>query len=72
MASRPAELVDRLRALKMWLETGVTSRLSFPEDLFLGSGQSLPRIAFLFPGQGSPTHLDGGIWRRRFESVFDL
>lgn len=37
--------------------------------LFAGSGSSRPRIGFLFPGQGSPARLDGGGWRRRFESV---
>jgi enediyne polyketide synthase len=25
-----------------------------------------PRIGFLFPGQGSPVRLDGGLWSRRF------
>ena len=69
IASRPMELVAQLQTLKSWLQAGVTSRLQIPEGIFLGSGQSAPRLAFLFPGQGSPAHLDGGIWRRRFESV---
>ncbi len=72
VASKPAELVERLQTLKSWLQTGVTSRLQLSEGIFLGSGQSPPRIAFLFPGQGSPAHLDGGIWKRRFESVREL
>lgn len=45
------------------------ARLGFAEGVFLGSGTGAPRIAFLFPGQGSPTHLDGGAWRRRFAAV---
>jgi enediyne polyketide synthase len=72
IASRPMELVAQLQTLKSWLQTGVMSRLQIPEGIFLGSGQSAPRLAFLFPGQGSPAHLDGGIWRRRFESVREL
>ena len=28
-----------------------------------------PRIGFLFPGQGSPSHVEGGLWARRFETV---
>jgi enediyne polyketide synthase len=72
IASKPAELVERLHMLKSRLQTGATSRLQVSDGVFLGSGQAFPRIAFLFPGQGSPTHPDGGIWGRRFESVHDL
>ena len=64
--------MERLQTLKLWLQTGVTSRLQLLDGIFLGSGQALPRLAFLFPGQGSPTYPDGGIWRRRFESVGEL
>jgi enediyne polyketide synthase len=72
VASKPAELAERLQTLKSWLQNSVPSRMDFSEGVFLGSGGSAPRIAFLFPGQGSPTHLDGGVWRRRFESVREL
>ncbi len=72
VASRPEELVERLQTLKTWLLLGVESRSHFSAGIFLGSGRTSPRIAFLFPGQGSPTHLDGGVWRRRFESVREL
>jgi len=72
VASKPEELATRLQTLKSWLQNGVASRTSFAEGVFLGSGGSAPRIAFLFPGQGSPTHLDGGVWRRRFASVREL
>src|SRR5262249_32624416 len=46
--------------------------LKSTDGVFLGSGKARPRVAFLFPGQGSPTHLDGGIWRRGFDSVRQL
>jgi enediyne polyketide synthase len=72
VASKPEELAKRLQTLKSWLQKGVASRTDFSEGVFLGSGGATPRIAFLFPGQGSPTHLDGGVWRRRFESVREL
>ena len=72
VAAKPAELAERLQTLKSWLQTGVTARLQLGDGIFLGSGQSSPRIAFLFPGQGSPTNLDGGIWQRRFESVREV
>ena len=48
------------------------TRIDFANSVFLGSGKLKPRIGFLFPGQGSPTHLDGGLWRRRFDSVREL
>lgn len=72
VASKPAELAERLQTLKLWLQNGVPSRMDFPKGVFLGSGASAPRIVFLFPGQGSPTYPDGGMWRRRFESVREL
>jgi enediyne polyketide synthase len=72
VASKPEEFAERLQTLKSWLQNGVPSRTDFSEGVFLGSGGVAPRIAFLFPGQGSPTHLDGGVWRRRFASVREL
>ena len=72
VASKPSELAEKFQTLKLWLQNGAASRTDFSEGIFLGSGGTTPRIAFLFPGQGSPTHLDGGVWRRRFESVREL
>jgi len=72
VASKPEEFAERLRTLKSWLQNGVPAQTNFSEGVFLGSGENAPRIAFLFPGQGSPTYLDGGLWRRRFESVREL
>jgi enediyne polyketide synthase len=72
IASQPAELAARLQTLQSWLQSGETAKLGLADGVFLGSGNRAPRIAFLFPGQGSPTHLDGGAWRRRFDSVREL
>jgi enediyne polyketide synthase len=72
VASLPEELARRVQTLQSWLRNGVASRMDFAAGLFLGTGGAAPRMAFLFPGQGSPTHLDGGAWRRRFASVREL
>ena len=72
VASRPAELAERLLTLKARLSVPIPARCQCSDSLFLGSGAVPPRIAFLFPGQGSPARLEGGIWQRRFESVRQL
>ncbi len=72
VAATPTELAERLERLNEWLDEGITSRLDATRGVFLGTGRREPRIAFLFPGQGSPAHLDGGILRRRFDSVRSL
>ncbi len=72
VASKPSALAEKLQQLTTWLREGVASRLDFSESIFLGSTDAAPRIGFLFPGQGSPTRLDGGLWRRRFDSVREL
>lgn len=36
------------------------------------SAHGSPRLGFLFPGQASPPHLDGGAWARRFPEVAAL
>ncbi|WP_225993788.1 type I polyketide synthase [Actinomadura rudentiformis] len=40
--------------------------------VFVGGPGELPRIVYLFPGQGSGTRSDGGALRRRFEAVDEL
>ncbi len=69
VASTPAELVGRLTLLRAWLEGSPELRLDPQQGVFLGFGVEPPRLGFLFPGQGSPVRLDGGIWRKRFEQV---
>ncbi len=72
VASDPAELADGLRALGAWLAEDVSPRWDMPAGVMLGAGVKPPVIGFLFPGQGSPSRLDGGAWSRRFETVADL
>ena len=72
VAGKPAELVARLQTLALWLRAGKPARFQTGDGVFLGAGETPPHIGFLFPGQGSPAHLDGGVWRRRFESVREL
>ncbi|HZI12438.1 MAG TPA: SDR family NAD(P)-dependent oxidoreductase, partial [Myxococcus sp.] len=69
IASTPTELASRLETLESWLAQGVTERLDVESGIFLGVGARVPRVGFLFPGQGSPSNREGGTWRRRFASV---
>ncbi len=71
VASSPDELERRVRTLREWCESGA-DRFDSAQGLFLGRGVLSPRIAFMFPGQGSPVHTSGGIWSRRFPEVRDL
>src|SRR5262249_39522003 len=61
VASSPSELTQHLQTLLPWLSNTETPRLQSTDGVFLGLAKTPPRVAFLFPGQGSPTHLDGGI-----------
>lgn len=72
IVSSPGDLADRLAWLAEWLREGITDRLDATRGIFLGSRTVPPRLGFLFPGQGSPAHLDGGMMRRRFEAVREL
>ncbi|HEX3130555.1 MAG TPA: beta-ketoacyl synthase N-terminal-like domain-containing protein, partial [Thermoanaerobaculia bacterium] len=72
VASTPKELAERLELLLGWLKDGVESRIDPKHGLFLGTGSQPRRIGFLFPGQGSPSHLAGGALRRRFEDLAGL
>jgi enediyne polyketide synthase len=56
VASTPAELEEGLADLR-------SGRRS------VGLGVDRPRVGLLFPGQGSPTYLDGGALARRFPAV---
>ncbi|HET6260636.1 MAG TPA: beta-ketoacyl synthase N-terminal-like domain-containing protein, partial [Chloroflexia bacterium] len=72
VASSPEELAAGVAALISQVTAGVTAWLDTRAGLFMGNGHGRPRIAFLFPGQGSPAHLSGGIWRRRFDFVREI
>lgn len=67
VASMPAEATERLQTLALWLEQSHAER--FASGIYLGTGSGTPRIGFLFPGQGAPSHLDGGMLRRRFAAA---
>jgi len=72
VSGSPEALLAGLTQLEQWLNEGVDSRLDLRAGVFLGCQQRPVRVGFLFPGQGSPANLDGGLWRRRFESVADI
>ena len=72
VARTPAALAEGLETLLSWLADGVESRLDTGSGVMLGSGSEQPAIGLLFPGQGSPANLDGGVWPGRFEQVADL
>jgi enediyne polyketide synthase len=69
VAAKPAEAAARLRVLGDRLRGGETARLDVRHGTFLGVGVQDRHIGFLFPGQGSPSHLDGGALRRRFAAL---
>lgn len=72
VASCPSELAARLEILKSMIESGAKTKIDTHSGVALGAGTSRPRIGFLFPGQGSPSHLGGGVWPRRFEFLREL
>jgi enediyne polyketide synthase len=69
IASTPAELSSRLSEL---LSSFGVPPLGGQQGIYFGTAISSPRIGFLFPGQASPAHLDGGTLRRRFDYVREL
>ncbi|ETX04229.1 MAG: hypothetical protein ETSY2_29980, partial [Candidatus Entotheonella gemina] len=69
VASNPIELASGFETLRSWLANRVTTQLDIRAGVFLSTSAAPPRIGFLFPGQGSPMHLSGGAWHRRFSCV---
>lgn len=75
VAGSPRELGQRLELLQRRLQSGERLCLEPRHGLFLGIGAQPRRIGFLFPGQGSPAHLQRGAWRHRFPEsagLYDL
>ncbi len=72
VAASPAELACRLESLKSIITSHASRTIDTQADVFFSTGTAEPRLGFLFPGQGSPSHLDGGALRRRFEFVREL
>ncbi|HEY3190208.1 MAG TPA: acyltransferase domain-containing protein, partial [Solirubrobacteraceae bacterium] len=50
----------------------MSRRLDPRSGILLGQIDRVPRLGFLFPGQGSPANLTGGAWRRRFAEARDV
>ena len=71
VASTPFELKTRLELLGSWVKGGSEARLDSRAGVFLGRAVA-PRIGFLFPGQSSPTYLDGGAFAVRYDEVSRL
>jgi enediyne polyketide synthase len=72
IAATPAELSTRLEALRTLVRAQSKPCIDATAGLFFNDGPGAARIGFLFPGQGSPAHADGGAWRHRFEFVDEL
>ncbi|MBX3395582.1 MAG: SDR family NAD(P)-dependent oxidoreductase [Phycisphaerae bacterium] len=77
VASTPTELADRLGLLIEGVQKIDTLQPADFESLrargvHLARRRAQPRIGFLFPGQGSPSHVNGGAIRARFDEVDDL
>jgi enediyne polyketide synthase len=72
VARSPEEAEERLTKLLTLLDSGARSVLNPADGLYLGSAAVLPKIAFLFPGQGAGRRGDGGALRRRFEEIDEL
>jgi enediyne polyketide synthase len=72
VAASPASLADRLKQLRQRIEDGTTTGIDSSAGVFFNARAAQPRIGYLFPGQGSPSHVDGGALRRRFDFVQQL
>ena len=72
VVSSPSGLAERLEKLRSRVASGETTSIDPAAGVFLSTGTSEPRLGYLFPGQGSPSHVDGGALRRRFDCVRQL
>ncbi|MEU9022523.1 type I polyketide synthase [Actinomadura sp. NPDC048394] len=72
VASAPAKLAASLRRVAELAEAETARHIDPAAGVFVGGPGELPRIVFLFPGQGSGTRSDGGALRRRFDAVDEL
>ncbi|MDI2128458.1 SDR family NAD(P)-dependent oxidoreductase [Yinghuangia seranimata] len=72
VADSPESACERFEKLAGLIGEGTESLIDAAGGLFLGAVGEAPRIAYLFPGQGSGSRTDGGALRRRFETVDEL
>lgn len=71
VVASPEQALEKLTALLVALESGVDRVLDADNGVFLARGTTRPRIAFLFPGQGSGHGAVGAI-RRRIAAAEDI
>lgn len=70
VAANPGEASKCFEAAARRLETGSDIKgVEQHGNIYIGTQLHPPRIGFLFPGQGSPSCVDGGDWCRRFPAV---
>ena len=69
IASKPHEFEHKLQQLQKIVASGVTTHLDPRQHIYLDCRTDVPRISFLFPGQGSPAHLNGGMLRSNFSEI---
>lgn len=65
VAANPDDALDKLTRLRAELDAGSERVFAPAEGIFLATGSTPPKIAYLFPGQGSGRGAVGAI-RRRF------
>ncbi|MGW3075587.1 type I polyketide synthase [Kitasatospora sp. NPDC001132] len=71
VATSPDDAVRGLERLLALLDSGAREAFSAGEGVFLGRARTAPRIAYLFPGQGSGRGAVGAI-RRRFATAEEV
>lgn len=71
VATGPDDAVRALERLLALLDSGARETFSAGEGIFLGQARTAPRIAYLFPGQGSGRGTVGAI-RRRFATAEEV
>jgi len=72
VAATPDDLESAIAKLHEWCVREAEQQIDVTQGAFLGAGAGKPRIGFLFPGQGSPVYVNGGMWSRRFPAIHCL
>ncbi len=72
VAGTREELWKQLELLRSLVDEGRANFVDCERGCALSTGRSSLRIGFVFPGQASPTYLDGGALARRFTYVRPL
>jgi enediyne polyketide synthase len=72
VAATPEAAARSIGGLITTLDSGADAAIDAAGGVFLGGGSRLPRVGFLFPGQGSGRQSGGGAIARRFEPVSEL